>query len=90
MVRVHRLGSLCAGCAHSLPSPPAPLPLRGRGEPRVLPLSREVGEGDTGGEGNTARLPVHAHAWKTAPAAAILCRTDVPLSGSEGEVSYLP
>jgi len=31
LVRVHRLGSLCAVCAHSLPSPPAPLPRCGRG-----------------------------------------------------------
>ena len=34
LIRVHRLGSLCAKCAHFLPSPPAPLPQRGRGEPR--------------------------------------------------------
>jgi hypothetical protein len=33
-----------------------------------------------GGEGNTARLPVHARAGKIAPASATLCRTDVPLS----------
>ena len=35
LIRVHRLGSLCAKCAHFLPSPPAPLPQRGRGEPRA-------------------------------------------------------
>ena len=46
----------------------------------TLPLSREAGEGDKEGEGNTARLPVHARAEKIAPASAILCRTDVPLS----------
>ena len=45
-----------------------------------VPLSRLAGEGDKGGEGNTARPPVHAHAGKIAPASVILCRTDVPLS----------
>ena len=35
LIRVHRLGSLCAKCAHFLPSPPAPLPQRGREEPRA-------------------------------------------------------
>ena len=48
--------------------------------PYIFPLSRLAGEGDKGGEGNTARPPVHAHAGKIAPASAILCRTDVPLS----------
>ena len=42
----------------------------------VFPLSRRAGEG---GEGKKARLPVHARAGKIAPAATILCRTDVPL-----------
>ena len=54
----------------------------------IIPLARLAGEGDKGGEGNTARPPVHAHAGKIAPASAILCRTDVPLSaldkGGEG------
>jgi hypothetical protein len=124
--------------AHAfLPSPPAPLPQRGRGEPRAnafgvlkrqlqhqaeaalphsiitawargvgahggapccaFPLARHAGEGDKGGEGNTARPPVHAHAGKIAPASAILCRTDVPLSaagggdkGGEGKTHPIP
>jgi hypothetical protein len=29
----------------------SPLPLRGRGEPRVSPLSHEAGEGSTRGKG---------------------------------------
>ena len=45
----------------------------------AFPLSRPAGEGDKGGEGKKARLPVHARAGKIAPAATILCRTDVPL-----------
>jgi len=102
------------------PSPPAPLPQRGRGEPRVPPLppaprergtqpirvqhlgslrreqtrffaltpspsptwwergaarspspARPAREGDTGGEGNTARLPAHASAGENRP-----CRSD--------------
>ena len=44
-----------------------------------------AGEGDKGGEGNKARLPVHAHAGKIAPASATLCRTDVPLSDLKEE-----
>ena len=39
----------------------------------TIPLSRLAGEGDKGGEGNTARPPVHAHAGKIAHASAILC-----------------
>ena len=39
-----------------------------------VPLSREAGEGDKGGEGNTARLPVHACAGKNSPC----CRDSVP------------
>ena len=35
LIRVHRLGSLCAKCAHFLPSPPAPLPRCGRGVSRA-------------------------------------------------------
>jgi len=45
-----------------------------------IPLSRLAGEGDTGGEGKKVRLPLHACAWKTAPASATPCRTVVPLS----------
>ena len=33
----------------------------------AFPLSREAGEGDKGGEGNTARLPVHACGGKNSP-----------------------
>jgi hypothetical protein len=33
----------------------------------IIPLSRPAGEGDKGGEGNTARLPVHACAGKNSP-----------------------
>ena len=33
----------------------------------IIPLSRPAGEGDKGGEGNTARLPVHARAGKNSP-----------------------
>ena len=56
-------------------------------EPKRCTLIRE----DTGGEGNTARLPVHARAGKVAPASAILCRTDAPLSyQSRGRSLQLP
>ena len=37
----------------------------------TIPLSREAGEGDKGGEGKKARLPVHACAGKNSP-----CRSD--------------
>ena len=33
----------------------------------AFPLSRPAGEGDKGGEGNTARLPVHACAGENSP-----------------------
>jgi len=45
---------------------------------RVPPLP-QAGEGDKGGEGKKAHLPIHARAGKIAPAAAILHPTDVPL-----------
>ena len=51
--------------------------------PYIFPLARPAGEGDKGGEDKKARLPVHAHAGKIAPAAAILCRTDVPSSAPQ-------
>ena len=38
------------------------------------PLSSLAGEGDKGGEGNTARLPVHACAGENSP----YCRDSVP------------
>ena len=55
---------------------------------RAFPLSRPAGEGDTGGEGKKARLPVHACAGKIAPAAAILHRTVVPLSAHPQPLSH--
>ena len=54
-------------------SRPHPQPLShcvGEGS-RAFPLSRSAGEGDTGGEGNTARLPAHASAGENRP-----CRSD--------------
>jgi hypothetical protein len=47
---------------------------RGSAPCSAFPLSREAGEGDKGGEGNTARLPVHACAGKNSPC----CRDSVP------------
>ena len=87
LIRVHRLSSLCAGRARFFALTPSPSPTawergvgaHGSAPCSAFPLSRRAGEGDTGGEGNTARLPVHACAGKIAPASAILCRTDVPL-----------
>ena len=76
------------------PSPSPTLWERGvgahSGAPRwAFPLSRSAGEGDKGGEGKEARLPFHARAGKVAPAAAILCRTDVPLSDlKEGVIGH--
>jgi hypothetical protein len=47
---------------------------RGSAPCSAFPLSRLAGEGDKGGEGNTARLPVHACAGKNSPC----CRDSVP------------
>jgi hypothetical protein len=47
---------------------------RGSAPCSAFPLSRLVGEGDKGGEGNTARLPVHACAGENSPC----CRDSVP------------
>jgi hypothetical protein len=60
----------------------------------AFPLSRLAGEGDKGGEGNTARLPVHACAGKNSPC----CRDSVPSrctlvrgdKGGEGNTARLP
>ncbi len=38
---------------------------RGSAPCSAFPLSRPAGEGDKGGEGKKARLPVHAHAGKS-------------------------
>jgi hypothetical protein len=89
LIRVHRLSSLCAGRARFFALTPSPSPTvwergvgaHGSAPCSAFPLSRPAGEGDTGGEGKKARLPVHACAGKVAPASAILCRTDVPLPG---------
>ena len=70
--------SLCT-VRNLLPSPPAPLPPCGRGEPRVPPLP-QVGEGDTGGEGNKARLPNGARAGRIVTVLRIPRSTAVPLS----------
>jgi len=70
--------SLCA-VRNLLPSPPAPLPPCGRGEPRVPPLL-QAGEGDTGGEGNKARLPNGARAGRIVTVLRIPRSTAVPLS----------
>ncbi|MCL6534573.1 MAG: translocation/assembly module TamB domain-containing protein [Armatimonadetes bacterium] len=71
LIRVHRLGSLWAwGTRFVLPSPPAPLPQGGRGEPRFPPRPL-AGEGGKGGEGQ-----------KGAPASEISYQTAVPLSGA--------
>ena len=87
------MSSLCAGRARFFALTPSPSPTRwergvgahGGAPCSAFPLSRPAGEG------NTARLPVHAHAGKIAPAAAILCRTDVPLSyQSQGQSLQLP
>ena len=82
LIRVHRLGSLCAGCARffALTLSPSPtLWARGVGAHGgapccAFPLSREAGEGDKGGEGNKARLPVHACTGENSPR----CRDSVP------------
>jgi hypothetical protein len=61
--------------AHTLFRPhPQPLSYAVGEGSRAFPLSREAGEGDKGGEGNTARLPVHACAGKNSPC----CRDSVP------------
>ena len=82
LIRVHRLGSLCAGCARffALTLSPSPtLWARGVGAHGgapccAFPLSRLAGEGDKGGEGNKARLPVHACTGENSPR----CRDSVP------------
>ena len=90
LTRIHYLGSPWAGCAHFFALTPSPSPTlweRGVGAyGGAFPLARPAGEGDTGGEGKKARLPIHAYAGKIAPASAILCRSDVPLSALKEQV----
>jgi hypothetical protein len=61
--------------AHTLFRPhPQPLSYAVGEGSRAFPLSRLAGEGDKGGEGNTAHMPVHACAGKNSPC----CRDSVP------------
>ena len=93
LIRIHRLSSLCAGRARFFALTRSPSPTRwergvgahGGAPCSAFPLPRPAGEG------NTARLPVHACAGKIAPASAILCRTNVPLSAAdEGNKTLVP
>ena len=62
-----------------MPNRCTPISRVGEGS-RTFPLSREAGEGDTGGEGYKTR-PHPPHTLGTiAPASEILCQTVVPLS----------
>ena len=79
LIRVQHLSSLHGEQTRFFRPHPQPLSHAVGEGSRAFPLSRLAGEGDKGGEGKKARLPVHARAGKIAPAAAILCRTDVPL-----------
>jgi len=85
---------VCRACAFFVALTPSPSPTaweRGVGaHGGAFPLSRRRERGQ-GGEGNTARLPVHARAGKIVPASATLCRTDVPLPAPyTGEKLRLP
>src|SRR5690606_37279883 len=65
-----------SGVARNVPSPPAPLPRRGRGEktcPHPLPLSRVAGEGSS-----RCRFVVHSRKSAAIPAPAVRGLSDGP------------